>query len=139
MSPPHLPPGITPNLGGGRLFSHFTNAEGVTGITRIVGDNLEVSQQVIVRELLFGQGSNDYLAWEPGSIFVTELGIDATERQLNDIGVFGDKQNFAIQFSEEIAFLSNGIRVRGVMPSRSIFCIPGNTILQGTFLVTRVR
>jgi len=69
------PPKITPNLGEGRLFSHFTNAEGVTGITGIVGDSLDIGQQVIVSELRFKQGENDYLAWESGSIFVTELGI----------------------------------------------------------------
>jgi hypothetical protein len=139
LFPPLPPPRITPNLGEGRLFSHFTNAEGVTGITGIVGDSLDIGQQVIVSELRFGQGENDYLAWEPGSIFVTELGIDATEPQLNDIGIFGDKQNWAIQFSEETALVSNGIRVTGVMSSRSIFCIPGNTLLRGTFLVTRIR
>ncbi|MFP4124808.1 hypothetical protein [Coleofasciculus sp.] len=69
------PPKITPNLGEGRLFSHFTNAEGVTGITGIVGDSLDTGQQVIVSELRLKQGENNYLAWESGSIFVTELEI----------------------------------------------------------------
>jgi hypothetical protein len=130
---------MTPNLGEGRIFSHFTNAEGVTGITRIVSDNLEVGQQVIVSELRFGQGLNPYLTSELGRIFVTELGLDATVGQLNQIGVFGDKQKFVIQFSEETAFRLNGIRVMGEVPSRSIFSIPGGTVLRGEFLVTRVR
>lgn len=72
-------------------------------------------------------------------IFVTLLEADATEEQLNQIGVFGDKQKFVIRFSEETAFLLNGIRVMGEVPSRSIFSIPGGTTLSGKFLVLRVR
>ena len=56
-----------------------------------------------------------------------------------NIGVFGDKQNFVIQFSEKVAWLQNGVRVIGQKPSRSIFTIPGNTTLEGEFLVTRIR
>ncbi len=56
-----------------------------------------------------------------------------------NIGIFDDKQKFVIQFSEEIAFLSNEIRVLGEVPSRSIFSIPGSAVLKGKFLVTRVR
>lgn len=130
---------MTANLGGGRLFSHFTNAEGVRGITGIDDDSLEVGQEVIVSELRFGQGVNSFLASEPGRLFVTLLGADATEGQLNQIGVFGDKQKFMIQFSEETAFLLNGIRVIGEVPTRSIFSIPGGTTLRGEFLVMRVR
>lgn len=127
------------NLGGGRIFSHFTNTEGVRGITGIDSDRIKVGEEAIVSELKFGQGVNSFLASEPGRIFVTLLGTDATEGQLNQIGVFGDKQNFVIQLSEETAFLLNGIRVMGEVPSRSIFSIPGGTTLRGKFLVTRVR
>jgi len=101
------------SLGGGRIFSHFTNADGVKGIAGIDAKSLELGQQIIVRELKFALGANPFLASEPGRIFVTLLGTDATDGQLMNIGVFGDKQKFVFQFSEEIAFLSNGIRVLG--------------------------
>ena len=55
------------------------------------------------------------------------------------IGVFGDKQNFVIQFSEKEAFLNNRVRVTGQVTSRSIYTIPGGTTLIGKFLITRIR
>lgn len=141
-----LPPATTPNLGQGRIFSHFTNVEGVTGITGIVGDKLEVGQQVIVSELRFGQGSNPFLANDPGDIFLTDLGFEATEGKLELIGIFGDKQKFVIQFSEETALLLNNIRVRPLRMSNnilnlggSIYSIPGGTTLKGLCVVMRVR
>ncbi|MDF5730344.1 MAG: hypothetical protein PUP92_20560 [Rhizonema sp. PD38] len=127
------------NLGGRRLFSHFTDADGIIGITEIDGYSLGIGEQVIVTELRFAQGINSFLASEPGRIFVMLLGTDATDSQLMNIGVFGEKQKFVIQFSEETAFILNGIRILGEVPSRSIFSIPGGTNLKGKFLVTRVR
>lgn len=134
-----MPLGLLPESEEDRIFSHFTNAEGVTGITGVDGKNMKVNERVFVNELKFGLGVNSFLSSEAGQIFVTELGIDATEGQLMNIGVFGDKQNFVIQFSEKEAFVNNQVRVMGQMPSRSIFTIPGNTTLKGKFLVTRVR
>jgi hypothetical protein len=110
--------------------------EGITGIS---ANSLGVGQQKTVNQLRFIMGSNSYLATEPGRIFVTDLGLDATSGQLNQIGVFGDKQNFVIQFSEEEAFLLNGVRVTGELPERGIFSIPGGITLKGTFLVARIR
>ncbi|GEM_PF-1867637 len=141
-----LPPATTPKLGQGRIFSHFTNTEGVTGITGILGDNLEVGQQVIVSELRFGQGSNPFLANDPGDIFLTDLGFETTEGKLELIGVFGDKQKFAIQFSEETALLLNNIRVRPLRISNnilnlggSIYSIPVGTTIKGKCLLKRIR
>ena len=145
LSQPLLPLWREPSLGGGRIFSHFTNAQGVRGITRIVADNLEVGQQVIVSELRFGQGSNPFLANSPGDIFITDLGSDATVGELELIGVFGDKQKFVIQFSEETALVLNNIRVRPVKISNnilnlggSIYSIPGGATLKGQCVVMRV-
>lgn len=118
---------MTVNLGGGRLFSHFTDDTGVKGISGIDSDSLEVSESVIVTKLRFAQGINSFLASEPGRIFVTLLGTDATDSQLMKIGVFGNKQKFVIQFSEETAFVLNGIRVIGEVPSRSIFFLTGGS------------
>jgi hypothetical protein len=55
------------------------------------------------------------------------------------VGVFGDKQNYAIQFSEGTAFIDNGIRVQGQNIERSIYTIPGGSEMKGNFLVTRLR
>ncbi|HZO78537.1 MAG TPA: hypothetical protein VFB39_10880 [Solirubrobacteraceae bacterium] len=98
----------------------------------------EVGGQAEVEELRFGTGSNPFLASEPGSIFVTDLGPEATSGQLNQIGVFGEKQNFAISFSEEDAF-SSGARVRGERPDRGIYSVPGGCTIRGACVVRRVR
>ena len=74
--------------------------------------------------LQFGRGSNSFLAPEDGSIFVTELGPAASERELAQVGIFGARQQFAIQFSEEDAFAA-GYRVVGADIERSIYTIPG--------------
>lgn len=131
--------GLLPASKDDRIFSHFTNAIGVKGITGIDGNSLKLHEQVSVSLLTFCLGANSFLASQPGQIFVTALGIDATEGQLMQIGVFNDKQNFVIQFSEQEAFLKNGIRIRGEKPSRSIYTIPGGTTLIGKFLITRIR
>lgn len=144
--PPIELPGTPPYLGGGRIFSHFTNAEGVTGITGIDANSLEVGQIVIINELQFGRGSNPFKALKAGDIFLTELGTDATVGQLMEHGIFEDKQKFVIQFSEETALVLNNIRVRPVeifnnifTSGRSIYTIPSGTMLRGDFLVTRIR
>jgi hypothetical protein len=51
---------------------------------------------------------------------------------LNGIGVFGAKQSFAIQFSQESAVL-NG--VGPLLQRPGIFTIPGGTTMQGTFKI----
>ena len=122
--------------GEGRVFTHFTNAEGASGITGINATGMKAGQSTGISELQFGFGRNTFLASEPGRIFVTEHGINATQGTLNGIGVFGAKQQFAIQFSEGTAF-SQGIRIVGEMPSRSIFTIPGGSTMTGGFKLTR--
>ncbi|MEM7594731.1 MAG: hypothetical protein AAF383_25080 [Cyanobacteria bacterium P01_A01_bin.83] len=139
MSTPSKPSRLLPRSDDDRIFSHFTNAEGIQGIAGIDAVNLKINQQIFVEELKFGLGVNSFLSSAPGQIFVTELGIDASEGQLMNIGVFGNKQNFVIQFSEQEAFLNNGVRVTGQVPSRSIYTIPGGITLKGEFLVTRIR
>jgi RHS repeat-associated protein len=124
------------SFGGGRVFAHFTDVEGATGITGVDAAGLEVGENTAVSELQFGYGQNSFLASEPGRIFVTELGPNATTGQLNQIGVFGAKQGFAIQFSEEAAF-SQGARVFPEAASKSIYSIPGGTTLRGTFNLLR--
>ena len=127
------------NFGRGTKFSHFTDANGVKGITGVDPGSLNVGQTISVNGLSFGQGANSYMAEEPGDIFVTELGTDATARQLAQIGVFDEKQSFVIQFSQEAAIM-NDIRTFDTGTGRSIFTIPGDSILSGfDFLVTRLR
>ena len=127
-------------LGEGPV-QHFTNAEGVQGITSISPSGWQVGQFFRVPKLSFGKGSNTFLAEEAGDIFVTEIGIDATAGQLQQIGVFGDKQEYVLQFSRESAF-AHGVRLSPLFPARSIFGIPPGTVLDDTnfvYTVTKVR
>jgi hypothetical protein len=99
-------------------------------------NSLAVGQTVIVPKLAFGIGQNDFLAPVPGAIFVTDLGPEISSGQLDQMGVFGDKQQFAVQFDEELAF-HQGVRVYGVVPSRNIYAIPGGSVLVGAFPLIR--
>jgi len=119
--------------GGGQVFTHFTNADGVAGITG--AGPLKVGESVGVDSLKFGQGGNNFLATNPGDNFVTDLGLDATPGQLQGIGVFGAKQDYAIQFSQEAALNS----VRPVMVRENIFTIQGGCTISGACVVTRLR
>ncbi|WP_437913154.1 SpvB/TcaC N-terminal domain-containing protein [Sorangium sp. So ce302] len=134
-----LPPPRPLAMGEGDVISHFTDAKGVEGVTGIVGNRLSVGQQVIVRELRFGVGSNEFLAGEKGRIFVTKLGDEATVGELNQIGVFGEKQSFVVQFSGEAAF-TQGARVTPELAARNIYSIPGNsTLKEYDFIIKRLR
>ena len=127
-------------LGEGPI-QHFTDAAGVQGITGFDPAGLETGQTVTVASLVFGQGANTFLAGSAGDIFVTELGPAATAGSLQQIGVFGDKQNFVIQFSRESAF-ANSVRLTPLFPARSIYAIPAGTILEHTdylYTVTRLQ
>ncbi len=75
---------------GGQVCTHFTDADGIVGITG--SGPLKVGESVGVDSLKFGQGSNNFLATNPGDNFVTDLGLDATPGQLQGIGVFGARQ-----------------------------------------------
>jgi hypothetical protein len=115
-------------LGEGPL-THFTDAKGLAGITGLDPAMLKAGDVVSVDTLRFGEGANPFLSGgDAGRIFVTELGPDASAGQLMQIGVFGEKQQFAIQFSRESAF-ANGARVSPAVGARSIFTIPGGTTL----------
>jgi hypothetical protein len=131
--------GSPDNMGRGTVFGHFTNAAGATGITGFDANSLSVGQSVYLSELCFGQGANDFMSSVAGDIFVTDLGADASVGQLARIGVFGDKANFVIQFSQEAA-LMNGARAIAANASRGIYTIPGGSILKGfSFILTRLR
>jgi len=123
--------------GGGadRTYTHFTNEAGATGITGT--RPLAVGERQVVNQLQFAKGQNSYIIGE-GRIGVTDLGLDATPGQLDRIGVFGPRQQYAVQFSELDAF-NSGVRVAGDLPSRNIFSIPGECTITGTCTVTRVR
>lgn len=134
-------PRIPPVANNARTFNHFTNIDGVTGITGIntrLLDNLGIGESISVNQLSFGTGTNKFMANAVGDNFVTDLGTSSTVRQLEGIGVFGDKQNFVISFSEETAF-SQGVKVKGSNPQRGIFTIPANTTLKGKFTITKTR
>jgi hypothetical protein len=93
--------------GEGTTFTHWGNAESLQGITGISADALEEGVGVPVRALTFGTGSNEYLSQAPGDIFATPLGAESSGLKLANIGIPADKQQFAIQFSQEAAFANN--------------------------------
>jgi YD repeat-containing protein len=117
-------------LGEGTIFTHFTDAQGLTGITGL--DGVAVGDTAVVNELNFGMGQNTFLANNAGDIFISDVAADASSGTLDGVGVFGGKQAFAIQMSQE-TLLDNGIRV--VMSRPGIYTIPGGTTLKGVFIV----
>src|SRR5438270_8541908 len=64
---------IENSFGGGTVWTHFTNAEGVEGITGVQASSLAPGETATVSQLNFGTGANPYLANAPGDIFVTDL------------------------------------------------------------------
>jgi hypothetical protein len=122
-------------LGGPTIFTHFTDAAGVAGITGLDPASLVAGVAQSVRELRFGYGANQFFAIDEGDIFVTDLPVNASSRQLAAIGVFGARQGYAIQFSGEDA-ANSGIIVRGV--TNHIYVIPGGSVI-GPGTLTRVR
>ncbi|WP_234320997.1 polymorphic toxin-type HINT domain-containing protein [Streptomyces katrae] len=126
--------------GGGDIFSHFTDARGARGIAGVDAEGMAVGQTIAVRSVQFGQGANEFMATGAGDMFVTTLGRDASQGQLGRVGVFGDRQNYVVQFSQEAAFVHD---VRPVMNpgNSSIFTMPGGSQFSGdfTYTVTRVR
>ena len=127
-----------------RIFAHFTSIDGIRGITGLSKSRLKrlkVGEGYVVRKLKFKRGKNPFNTNNLGDIFLTELPVDATEGQLGRIGVFGDKQKFAIIFTEGTSVRRNNILARGASlgDDRSIFTIPGGSTLNGQFLVVKVR
>jgi hypothetical protein len=126
------------SLSGAVHVSAFTDGQGANGISGVDPNALAVGNTVQVNGLQFRQGANPFMAEQPGDIFVTDLGLDATQGQLGRIGVMGDRANFAIQISREAAFMQ-GIRPEAV--KTSIFTIPGGTTFGPDFIyhMTRLR
>lgn len=120
-------------------IQHFTDAAGVRGITSLETNTLQIGQPVEVVALSFGQGANTFLAGSAGDIFVTEAGPFATTGQLQRIGVFGDKQNYVIEFSRESVFRNNA-RLTPLFPARGIYGLPAGTRLDhADYLYTVTR
>lgn len=123
-------------FGEGTTFTHFTDADGVTGITGIQNPSeLAVGQPFEVNTLRFGFGSNTQFARNPGDIFVTDLPLNSSAGRLNSIGVFGARQQFGIQFSQENALIHNGVRPIATPNNPNIYTIPANTRMRGMFRV----
>lgn len=119
-----------------RALTHFTNAEGLAGITGLNPDHLVVGKAVVINTARFGVGLNSTLAQRAGDIFVTELSPDASAGQLMQIGVFGAKQQFAISFDAKEAF-DSGVRVEEGWAERNIFVIPASSVISGVIEVIK--
>jgi RHS repeat-associated protein len=120
----------------GRTFVHFTSTSGATGITGLAAGFVSPGATVPVEILTFAFGENDFNAPFPGAIFVTDLPVNASPGQLMLIGIFGDKQQFGIEFDEETAF-HQGIRPYPIDVTRGIYALHPFTVLVGNFKLTR--
>lgn len=119
-----------------RILTHFTNSDGLIGITALNPDALEVGKAVTIGTIRFGFWRSTQYAREDGDIFVTELGVQASTGGLMMIGVYGDKQQFAISFDAEDAF-NSGVVVSVGCFERSIFIIPAYSVIVGDIQVAR--
>ncbi|MFO0852423.1 MAG: RHS repeat-associated core domain-containing protein [Gemmataceae bacterium] len=139
-------PGEAVNIGRGDALQHFTDAKGVAGITGIPEDvlaGLKPGQQVVVDAAHFKPGVNPYLSGEGGGVGVTkaklgEMTPHEIELHLKTAGVPPDRRGFAIEFSQETV-VQNGIQLRADSPAKSIWSLPGETILKGTITIKKVH
>ncbi len=123
-------------MGKTRIVTHFTDSQGLAGITRLNPENLLVGEVVFLNTIRFGSGKSTTFARDKGDIFLTELASNVSAGQLMLIGVFGDKQQFAISFAVADAF-DSGVRVEAGHTDRSIFIIPANAIIRGMIKVLK--
>ena len=73
------------DLGEGRVFNHFTDADalaGITGLEKATIENLKVGEGMVVNRLSFSSGQNQFMAGKAGDIFVTELPANSSSGQL---------------------------------------------------------
>lgn len=120
-----------------RLLTHFTDAEGLTGITGLDPGTLVAGQAEVIETIRFGAGLSSTFASSAGDIFVTELRPEAAAGQLMQIGVFGSKQQFAISFTAQAAF-DSGVRIAEGRADRKIFVIPAHSVIRGGVRVIRL-
>jgi len=115
------------------MFTHFTDGQGLQGITGLDPATLGSGETTTVSTLQFGTGNNSYLAGQSGDIFATNLPANTSSLSLSQIGVFGDKQSFGISFSGTDA-ASQGVMVQG--QGEGIYTLPAGSKLTGCFTVT---
>jgi len=130
-----------PKIGRGDALQHFTDvkgASGITGVSEEVLAGLKPGQQVVVDSANFKPGVNTFGTGEGGGVGVTKIGSDALPGQLEGVGVFGAKQQYVIEFSQETV-VTNGVQMREWNASRSMWQLPGDTTLKGTITVKKVR
>jgi hypothetical protein len=70
---------------------------------------------------------------EPGDIFVTDLPATATSRELSQIGIRDNRQDFAITGISGENAASQGVLIRGA--GGTIYTMPGGSRLQGCFTI----
>jgi hypothetical protein len=124
-----------------RIFNHFSNVQGMSGITGIAEHKLMrlgIGESMTTKKLEFGIGKNPYLGTSEGCNYVTDLGTDISDHKLGRMGVIGDKKNFVVGFDEELAF-KQGFKVSPSQPSLYVYTIPAYSKYTSKFTVKRVR
>ena len=128
--------------GSGTKLYHYTDAAGASGITGMSPEELAAmkpGETLPVDSLSFGQGTNPYLSENPGDVFATDLAPgDATQGQLNQLGIASDRQQYTIGFSQENAFNSGAQPVLQLQQANGIYSLPGGSNLTGGgYVITR--
>lgn len=123
-------------MAGELIFTHFTDAAGLEGITGLTADELLVGETVEIDHIYFGAGLNSFLTSEVGRIFLTGLGPEASALRLALIGIFTAQQQFAIRVSAETLH-NNRVAYFCENAQRSIYTIPAHVTIYGAIQVTR--
>jgi hypothetical protein len=122
-----------------RIFYHYTDASGIAGITgvpELTLNAMKVGETITVKSLKFGAGTATTFRENVGDIFITELPPGTSSGALSQIGIFGAKQQFTISFSEYTAF-EEGVKPSLAKLGRSIYTIPANSTINGSFTVIK--
>ncbi len=139
-------PTETVNIGRGDALQHFTDVKGVSGITGVPEDvlvGLKPGEIVVVDAAHFKPGVNPYLSGESGGVGVTkaklsEMTAYELELHLKTAGVPPDRRGYVIEFSQETV-VQNGISLRADSPAKSIWSLAGDTKLNGTITIKKIK
>ena len=114
-SPPPLQPHQVLAQFVGKTINHFTDFAGIIGIIGPMVAPLSPGQALVASQAAFGSGENPYLAFTAGDIFITDLPVDASSRQLAQIGIYDARQEYVVSMGEGQLILQ-GVRIRWTLP-----------------------
>lgn len=126
----------------GNTYYHYTNIEGVSGITGLntnVLKHMQSNSAIEVHKLTFktgNVGTSGTFGSLLSDIYITTVPPTVSDGKLFKIGVFNTsgKSEYAISFNQYTLY-SHGIRVNDAKNDRAIYTIQGNNTISGRFLI----